>query len=115
MLRYTDDPMEAGGEACLVCHKITGDVNIPRGELSFWAFMGDGQGKQTFGPADMYSTIASSEFKSASVFSGKGRVALMGYRNPQTIDCDVLILSPTLIAVYWHSIGCIVQFKKIPN
>ncbi|KAJ3311306.1 hypothetical protein HDV04_004114 [Boothiomyces sp. JEL0838] len=81
--------------------KITGDVNVPRGEISFTADLNNW--KYTLGNT-LHSINNSAEFKNGIVFDGKGTVAMEGYQSATKIPCDVIVVSDTQFSVYWYGL-----------
>ncbi|KAJ3275751.1 F-box only protein 31 [Terramyces sp. JEL0728] len=92
----------------LIVTKITGDVNVPRGEVSFSATLNNS--KYTLGNTS-HNINNSSEFKNGIVFDGVGTVAMEGYQSPTKIPCDgipnlniVIVVSDTQFSVYWYGL-----------
>ncbi|KAJ3257984.1 hypothetical protein HK103_004118 [Boothiomyces macroporosus] len=81
--------------------KITGDVNVPRGEISFTADLNNW--KYTLGNT-LHNINNSAEFKNGIVFDGKGTVAMEGYQSATKIPCDVIVVSDTQFSVYWYGL-----------
>ena len=94
----------------LTAHKVTGDINVPRGQISFRAFIGDGRHKETVGTGrnvfhlDSEPSIFGND---AQAFEGEGQISLPDYRSPQFIPVDVIIISERKLFVYWT------ELKKI--
>ncbi|KAJ3322117.1 hypothetical protein HDV06_003568 [Boothiomyces sp. JEL0866] len=95
-------------EKKLVVTKITGDVNVPRGEISFTADLSNW--KYTLGTTS-HNINNSREFKDGIVFDGRGTVAMEGYQSATKIPCDgnlalivVIVLSETQFSVYWYGL-----------
>ncbi|KND04475.1 uncharacterized protein SPPG_00202 [Spizellomyces punctatus DAOM BR117] len=116
----------------LVFYKITGDVNVPRGEVSCRVNLGDGTGIPWIGDSRIGDDLAEDgtelnddaskiflpalkdpEFQTARAYHGRGTVAMAGYRNPTYIVNDAIILSETKIAIYWHDLKRISSFVKV--
>jgi hypothetical protein len=66
--------------------KITGDVNVPAGEISFRARVGK-ENKQS--PSGVYPI----EYGVQSRYPGQGRVAREGYSSPKWVDGELLTLT----------------------
>ena len=77
----------------LEMHKITGDHNVPRGEISLKAEIGNGvgngkirSGRRANGRGiDLNET---DEFQGLRAYWGEGKVAGVGFRHPARITCD---------------------------
>ncbi|KAK9719439.1 hypothetical protein K7432_004775 [Basidiobolus ranarum] len=84
-------------ESLLMASKITGDVNVPRGEITFVANL-----------EDELSEPSSTFFSEKQVFSGQGQVASTGFLNCRMINVEFIWISNNEVAVYWcdlHLIG----------
>ncbi|KAJ3005888.1 hypothetical protein HKX48_000415 [Thoreauomyces humboldtii] len=125
----------------MMFYKVTGDVNVPRGEVSCRASLHDGKGNafvRTYSVDEEEATEGTddgedppgqvlsehhgldlahgrfaSEFRSARVFPGFGTIAMSGYRSPQEITNDVIVISETEVAVYWHDMRKVSRFTKV--
>lgn len=95
----------------LVGTKITGDVNVPRGEQSISCSLINP--KPYLGPTrnTELDIRKSSEFPGAVVYEGYGTVAMEGYQNPMNIACDgifltyvVIVCSEEVMCIYWHGL-----------
>lgn len=69
--RFADDPSGISIRPCIICNKITGDVNVPRGEMTFWLYIDIPRS------SDGFDFAQSDEFRGCSVYKGKGRVAMV--------------------------------------
>lgn len=74
------------GEEWVVATKITGDVNVPAGEVSFKAKIGKANRVSTAG-------VYPPEFGVMHRYLGEGRVAQEGFRNPKMVSGDLLTLT----------------------
>lgn len=72
------------GREFVEAKKVTGDPNVPAGEVTFWAYIGP-EAKTSL--AGRYPE----EYEIQSVFSGKGRVAGAGFKDPRWVDGDLLV------------------------
>eukprot|EP00210_Caulerpa_lentillifera_P007721 g7367.t1 len=64
--------------------KITGDPNVPSGEVTFWAYLGH-QSTSSFVGHDQ------EDLGIRSIYNGKGKVAGSGYENPKWVDGQLLV------------------------
>ncbi|KAJ3090392.1 hypothetical protein HK102_003901 [Quaeritorhiza haematococci] len=117
-----------GSQVVLAAHKITGDVNVPMGETSWVGFLGDGSGSDMIGkdPDDHDDGVFAGaaqpgraslrdieELRDCRAFKGKATVAMVGYRFASKISCDVIVISPTEICVFWHALANISPFVYV--
>lgn len=94
----------------LECTKITGDVNVPRGQVSFVADLSvlpkSGIGHTLLDVKD------SSELKNAVIYGARATIAKQGFEEQTEVDCDgkllidiVIILSREHFLVYWYGLS----------
>ncbi|CAB4373197.1 unnamed protein product [Rhizophagus irregularis] len=74
---------------CLFATKITGDINVPRGEIS-WKCNLD----------DQLRICDEREWNGKISYRAKSKIAYGGFRNPSEIDSEVIIVSNDELAVY---------------
>ncbi|KAJ3155603.1 hypothetical protein HDU89_006569 [Geranomyces variabilis] len=155
LLRYEQAPgiTASAASSCkpaddldMVFYKVTGDVNVPRGEVSCRAKLHDGTGnpyvRVPLGPPQQVTTpgvgighdeddpsylhyeyqrvlfgsevFFGTEFHcGCAAFPGVGTVAMTGYRSPTRIPNDVIVISETEVAVYWHDMRRVSRFVKV--
>jgi hypothetical protein len=68
--------------------KITGDLNVPRGEASILMKLDDIKEAQYLGSEDSPTLLASQQLLRGVIYNGKGTIAMEGFRNPRTIPVD---------------------------
>ncbi|KAK4227321.1 protein executer 2, chloroplastic [Podospora fimiseda] len=85
--------------------KLTGDPNIPRGELTFRV--------DDLGPEAYVRTIQDEPFKGARVVKSMGHIADNGFQHDQFIESQLFILSHDRLAQYWIEWGHISYFERV--
>ncbi|KAK5951638.1 hypothetical protein OHC33_007317 [Knufia fluminis] len=85
--------------------KITGDVNVPRGEHTFIA--------DDIGPDGTIRIAHEEPFRGARVVRSRGHVAARGFRDDEFIPSQLFLINPDLLAQYWLPFGHISFYKRI--
>jgi hypothetical protein len=67
----------------LIATKITGDVNVPRGAISFTSEM---ERKHTLG--NSFNPQLSTEFRDCAIYNASGTIAQPAFLFPQSIPID---------------------------
>ncbi|KAI9845185.1 MAG: hypothetical protein M1838_001846 [Thelocarpon superellum] len=73
--------------------KLTGDPNVPRGQVTFVA--------ADLGPGGLLRIAEEAPFTGARVVRSKGHVAARGFRDDQYLDSELMMLSADRLAHYW--------------
>ena len=99
---------------CFTLHKITGDMNVPRGEET--VTVSDLSSHSSAIGRGMFDISQSREFGNNSrhgqddskgtvhVYKGKARIAMEGYWNANYVDCDVIVRGQDEFFVYWYGL-----------
>ncbi|KAI8905160.1 hypothetical protein EDD86DRAFT_212346 [Gorgonomyces haynaldii] len=111
-LTVGSEPFEADNRPCLIAYKLTGDVNVPRGEITFYCPI-DVKSQYIGSSERRYPLKDSTEFKNMFAFAGHGRVAMMGFRDPTLVNCDVIVKSRTEIFIFWRELQCISRLEAL--
>ncbi|KAK3995287.1 hypothetical protein QBC44DRAFT_320787 [Cladorrhinum sp. PSN332] len=85
--------------------KLTGDRNVPRGELTFRV--------DDLGPAGYIRSIERDPFRGARVVKSMGHIANTGFRSDRFIESQLIILSHDRLAQYWVEWGHISFFERV--
>ncbi|KAL2863820.1 F-box protein [Aspergillus lucknowensis] len=85
--------------------KLTGDPNVPRGQISFKS--------DDIGPGGTIRLATEALFKGARVVRSTGHVAGLGFRNATFIPSQLILVSPDLVAHYWESMGHITYYRRV--
>ncbi|KAB8076192.1 F-box domain protein [Aspergillus leporis] len=85
--------------------KLTGDPNVPRGEISFKA--------DDIGPNGLVRTADEKLFQGARIVRCRGHVAGLGFRDDTFITSQLILISPDCIAHYWEAMGHISYFRRL--
>ncbi|GFH06863.1 DUF3506 domain-containing protein [Haematococcus lacustris] len=75
------------GEEAVLATKLTGDVNVPAGVMSFRAKVGR---KHKLSARDVYPE----ELGAIARYKGEGKVAQKGYSQPAWVDGELLVFGP---------------------
>lgn len=105
----------AGGELgnVLVATKVTGDKNVPKGEITFTADLHpEAKGRKELNPIELSDTAAKQwGHKHLPRFPGQGQVAAEGFLNNQWMDGQ-LILVGEYFSFAWLPIGHQIFFGR---
>ncbi|PYH98189.1 hypothetical protein BO71DRAFT_316933 [Aspergillus ellipticus CBS 707.79] len=85
--------------------KLTGDPNVPRGELSFVA--------DDTGPGGLLRIADETLFQGARIVRCRGHVAGLGFRDDTFIPSQLILISPECVAHYWESMGHISYYRRL--
>ncbi|KAJ5212347.1 uncharacterized protein N7498_003993 [Penicillium cinerascens] len=85
--------------------KLTGDPNVPRGELSFSA--------DDIGPGGLICVADSQPFTGARIVRSKGHVAGLGFRDDSFIDSQLILISTDCLAHYWAEMGHVSYYRRV--
>lgn len=87
---------------CLVAIKLTGDVNVPRGQYTFIA--------EDISDAGLIRIADDDVFRGARIVESMGHVADQGFRDDRYITSQLIIVSHDCLAQYWP-VSWVCQFQ----
>ncbi|KAK1145361.1 hypothetical protein N8T08_004236 [Aspergillus melleus] len=106
---HLDQPPSDSGEiiyrGSLEAVKLTGDPNVPRGEITF--------ASNDIGPGGFVRTADEALFKGARIVRSRGHVAGLGFRDDSFIDSQLILINPECIAHYWETMGHISYYRRL--
>ncbi|KAL2151182.1 hypothetical protein VTH82DRAFT_6280 [Thermothelomyces myriococcoides] len=85
--------------------KLTGDANVPRGEISFVV--------DDLGPEGLIRIETAAPFEGARVVSSRGHIANNGFSSHTYVDAELFLISTDLLAHNWLALGHISYFKRV--
>ncbi|KAJ5808749.1 hypothetical protein N7474_010018 [Penicillium riverlandense] len=85
--------------------KLTGDPNVPRGEITFVA--------EDIGPRGLVRIAEDEPYKSARIVRCLGHVAGIGFRDDTFITSQLILISTDYMAHYWEEMGHISYFRRV--
>ncbi|PYH49041.1 F-box protein [Aspergillus saccharolyticus JOP 1030-1] len=97
-----DEPTLQGS---LEAVKLTGDPNVPRGEISFAA--------DEIGPEGLVRIADEGLFQGARIVRSRGHVAGLGFRDDTFISSQLILLSTDCVAHYWETMGHISYYRRL--
>ncbi|KAJ5095848.1 hypothetical protein NUU61_005204 [Penicillium alfredii] len=89
----------------LAAVKLTGDPNVPRGELSFIA--------DDIGPNGLIRVSDEEPYRGSPIVRCLGHVAGLGFRDHTFISSQLILISPDYVAHYWEEMGHISYFRRV--
>ncbi|KAJ6171948.1 hypothetical protein N7470_001015 [Penicillium chermesinum] len=89
----------------LTAIKLTGDPNVPRGELTFKA--------DEIGPDSTIRIAREEPFEGARVVPCLGHVAGLGFHDDTFISSQLFLISKDEVAHYWQDLGHISYFRRV--
>ncbi|KAL3475168.1 hypothetical protein BJX99DRAFT_162592 [Aspergillus californicus] len=85
--------------------KLTGDPNVPRGQLSFVS--------DDIGPGGTVRIATEALFQGARVVRSRGHIAGLGFRDDTFIPSQLILASTDCVAHYWESMGHITYYRRV--
>ncbi|OOF96103.1 hypothetical protein ASPCADRAFT_207467 [Aspergillus carbonarius ITEM 5010] len=85
--------------------KLTGDPNVPRGEISFLA--------DDVGPGGLVRIAEEALFQGARIVRSRGHVAGLGFRDDTFIASQLILISTECVAHYWETMGHISYYRRL--
>ncbi|KAF2755109.1 hypothetical protein EJ05DRAFT_503420 [Pseudovirgaria hyperparasitica] len=85
--------------------KITGDINVQRGEYTFIA--------PDIGDEGLIRIATEELFEGARVLKSVGHIASHGYRDDEYITSQLILVSENRIAQYWEDFGHISYYQRV--
>ncbi|PWY78517.1 F-box domain protein [Aspergillus sclerotioniger CBS 115572] len=96
---------ESNPQCSLEAIKLTGDPNVPRGEISFSA--------EDVGPGGLVRIAEEALFQGARIVRSKGHVAGLGFRDDTFIASQLILISTECVAHYWETMGHISYYRRL--
>ncbi|KAJ5574397.1 uncharacterized protein N7459_008824 [Penicillium hispanicum] len=93
---------QSGG---LVAIKLTGDPNVPRGEVTFVA--------NDIGPGGLLRVADEAPFEGARIVRCTGHVAGIGFRDDTFIASQLILISPDYMGHYWEEMGHVSYYRRV--
>ncbi|PGH13890.1 hypothetical protein AJ80_06159 [Polytolypa hystricis UAMH7299] len=85
--------------------KLTGDPNVPRGEITWYA--------NDIGPDGLIRVADEDIFKNARVVRSMGHIASTNFRNDRFIPSQLILVSPDCIAHFWTELKHISYYRRV--
>ncbi|EAW06469.1 F-box protein [Aspergillus clavatus NRRL 1] len=98
-------PDEVIQRGSLEAIKLTGDPNVPRGQLSFIA--------NDIGPRGLVRIADEAPYQGSRIVRSKGHVAGIGFRDDTFISSQLILISPDCVAHYWEAMGHISYLRRL--
>ncbi|KAJ3120692.1 hypothetical protein HK098_004412 [Nowakowskiella sp. JEL0407] len=101
-------------QCCLEAHKITGDLNVPRGELS-WKTQFTNPRRTISSEAGQFHVTDTTEFNDDKImiYDGIGKIAMAGYQGVTETPAEVIIVSEEEVYVHWKELFKISLFQRV--
>ncbi|CAI7670406.1 unnamed protein product [Penicillium manginii] len=100
-----EDDSEFVPRGSLHALKLTGDPNVPRGEITFLA--------NDIGPNGLIKVETEEPFKGARIVEAQGHVAGLGFHDDTYISSQLILVSTEYIAHYWQEMGHISYYRRV--
>ncbi|PYI05765.1 F-box domain protein [Aspergillus sclerotiicarbonarius CBS 121057] len=101
----SDSGEESIPQCSLEAVKLTGDPNVPRGEISFSA--------DDTGPGGLVRIAEEALFQGARIVRSRGHVAGLGFRDDTFIESQLILISTECVAHYWETMGHISYYRRL--
>ncbi|KAK4691098.1 hypothetical protein P7C71_g5832, partial [Lecanoromycetidae sp. Uapishka_2] len=85
--------------------KLTGDINVPRGQYTWIA--------EDIGPKGLIRVAEEQMFKGARMVKSWGRIAGRGFRHDRFIPSQLIMISHDTLAQYWEDFGHISFYRRV--
>ncbi|CAK7218297.1 hypothetical protein SBRCBS47491_003462 [Sporothrix bragantina] len=85
--------------------KLTGDPNVPRGEVSFLA--------PDLGPNGLDRIMRNEPFDGVRMVKCKGHIAGTRFLNDRWVETRLLLISPDRLAMFWIGFGHVSFFERV--
>jgi len=96
---------DLGPSGSLEAVKLTGDPNVPRGQISFVA--------NDIGPGGLVRVDDREPFENARIVRCLGHVAGIGFQDDTFIKSELILISPDFIAHYWKEMGHVSYYRRV--
>ncbi|CAK4030622.1 F-box domain containing [Lecanosticta acicola] len=104
-----DEPMAQGHDEVptgrLEAIKLTGDINVPRGEYTFIA--------PDIGPGGFMRVADEDTFRGARIVRSAGHIASRGFRADQYTPSQLIMISHDRLAQFWEGFGHISYYQRV--
>ncbi|KAJ9350859.1 hypothetical protein DTO027B9_6738 [Paecilomyces variotii] len=85
--------------------KLTGDPNVPRGEISWIS--------EDIGPGGLVRIADEDPFQGARMVRSRGHVAHLGFRDDKFLSSQLILISRDCVAHYWEDLDHISYFYRV--
>lgn len=100
--RLCDDRIYQGSIRAI---KLTGDPNVPRGEVSFVV--------PDLSANGLHRVMQEQPFPGVRIYKGKGHVAGTRFVNDRWVEAQLLLISPDRLAMFWVDFGHISFLERV--